>query len=825
MSGLIRFLLTLYLFIGLACYTQAQNFVIKGTVTDLNSQEPVPFANVYFQGTTIGTTTDFDGNYHITVHQLPDSIVVSSMGYITRAKPLKNVAEQTINFGMERSSYNLGEVVVIAGENPADVLMRKVIAKKGEYDKGKLQSYNYESYNKVEIDLYDIDELRDRKVMRPFQFVFDNVDSTSDDEIFLPTFLSETLSDFYYRKDPKQQREEIKASRISGFENESLSQFMGSLYQEVDVYQNWVDLLGKDFASPIGENAFNYYKYYIVDSANIDGYWCYKVNFVPKTKGSFTFLGDMWIADSVFALKTITAQIGDHVNINFVDKAVVYQEFNPVGGDTWMITKDKIVVKFKVVEGTFGIIGRKTNTIRDIKVNDPNIDTNFVSREDIVLGDNIIVDDDSFWIEHRHEPLSNNEMGIYKMVDSLQNNKAFKTWADIVDMVITGYYEIGPIEIGPLGSLVSLNRVETVRFKFGFQTTEKVSEWFRFGGYGAYGIADKRFKYGGHAMVFLQKKPSWLYIGGSYFYDLDVSAETEEDFSSDNLLANLVRRQRVPLKLTMLRSWDAYLHKDWKIGLSTQVTFRNRFYTPEFDQFFINHVHNENNDTLLTSYTATEATFQLRFGFREKFIDGPFERVSLGSDFPTFIVRFTAGVKDVLGSDFEYYKINLLIGDEIPINPIGHMYYHINIGKIFGTLPIQLLEAHPGNETYFYNSYAFNLMNQYEFVSDMYASLMLIHHFDGFFFDKIPGIRKLKLRSLITARAVVGHMTQANQDANRRFEFKIPWKKPYVEFGFGIENIFKVIRVDFVWRGTYRNDAKELFTPNWGILLGLQVTL
>ncbi len=801
----------------------AQTYTYTGTVTDAVTDEPIPFANVYFAGTTIGTTTDFDGKYTLSTKQKPDTIVASVLGYKPFKKLVSGAPTQTINFKLERDAYSLEEVVIVPGENPAEILLRKVIARKQFNHKERLQSYSYEAYNKTELDLYDIeDKFMDRKVMRPFLFVFDYLDSTSEEQPYLPAFLSESLSDFYYRKSPKQQREEIKASRISGIENESLSQMMGSLYQEVDIYKNWISLISKDFASPIADNGLNYYKYYLVDSGFINGYYCYKMNFVPRTKGNNTFLGDVWIADSSFAVMSINMQIADHVNINFVEKSSLLQEFHEVQPGVWMLTKDKIVIKFKVVDKAVGIIGRKTGSFRHFNINDANIDTVFINKDDIVLAENVIVEDEGFWQQVRHEELSKSEAGVYQMIDSLKNTKAFRTWIDIVDLVLNGYYKVKYIELGPYSSLISLNRVEKFRARLGFRTTGDLSKQFRVGAYIAYGVGDNLFKYGADAMVFIKKNPR-MYVGGAYMFDYDLAATNESQFGKDNILSGLYRRQKVPLKLNLIREWNAYFYKEWKFGLSHKLLFRNRQYMPKFPYYYVPQSGDSYEETIITNFTTTEIDLSTRFAYKEKFLSGNFDRTSLGTKHPVLYFRYRMGIPNILNSGFKYHRVDVLLTDDFSIKPIGTMYMNLSMGKIFGTLPTQLLEIFQGNETYFYNDYAFNLMNEYEFVSDMYVTLSLRHHFEGYFLNKIPGVRKLKWREVIGFKAAWGNMSDANKEANRFNTSISPYPIPYMEASVGIENIFKLFRVDAVFRLTHRDRPAALQTTNIGLRVGLSI--
>lgn len=802
----------------------AQTYHISGQVTDVITGEPVPFTNIFFKGPKAGTTTNFDGKYSITINEPADSIIASSLGYASKSVLFVKKPDQVVNFKLERSSVTLDMVTVKPGENPADILMRKVIAHKDANNKNKLDRYNYEAYNKLEVDIFDIgDKFKNRKILKPFKFVFDYMDSTSEEKPFLPIFLSETLSDEYYRKDPKQIREVIKASKISGTKNESVSQFMGSMYQEVNVYDNWLGFLGKQFASPIMDGAFTYYKFYLVDSTVLDGHWCYKLNFVPKTKAYNTFQGDMWIADTSFAVKNINMQVSDHVNINYVEKSSLYQDFSEVVPGTWMIVKDKIVIQFKLTEKAAGLIGRKTTTMRDFKVGTTTMDTVFKDKQDIVIDDQALEKTDTFWEAHRHEELAKDEAGVYKMVDSLKNNKVFKTYVDIVNSILTGYYPVKYVEFGPYLSTIGLDDVEKFRLRVGMRTTKKLLDWMRIGGYGAYGFADHRWKYGFDGLVRPMNKPR-LEIGGSYMHDLDLSSSSKADVNSDNILAGLVRRN-VPQKLNMVDQWKVYLEKDWKYGVTTRIGFQNRRFDPQFAYNYLNPEGGTGTDSTLHKFTTTEVTFNLRFGYKEKFLTNDFDRISTGTDYPVLEVRYMAGIKNVLGSGFNYHRIELELSDHFPIHPIGKFYYDITFGKVFGTLPSQLLAVAPGNETFFYNSYAFNVLNQYEFITDQYVSIILQHHFEGFFLNHIPWVRKLKWRELVMFKGVFGTMTDANKALNRNIPFAIPFPKPYMEAGFGIENILKIIRVDVVFRITYQHNPATVNPPKAMGLVGLSIDL
>ncbi|HXH18339.1 MAG TPA: DUF5686 family protein [Chitinophagales bacterium] len=802
-----------------------QQYKISGKVTDAVSREPIPFAYILLNGKNIGTTTDFEGKYVLHTSTIADSLVAQSIGYQTSKRRLLNVSEQVVNFVLQRSDISLKEVVIKPAEDPAVVLFRKIIKNKEKNSNRVLNNYSYEAYNKVELDLYDWNKkFQDRKVMRPFQFVFEKIDSISEDKPFLPVFLSEILSDYYYRTQPKEEeRENIKASQQSGVKNESLSQFLGSMYQEVSVYDNWPALFYKNFVSPINDNGLNYYKYELVDSGYVEDAWCYKMTFVPKNQGSFTFVGDMWVAEDSWAIKQVSMEVAKHVNVNFVDKISVFQQFALVNDSIWMMSKDKIVIRFKVTENMLGIIGRKTTSYKDYRINRPDIDKFFEARTDIVVDEKAFEKTDSFWTANRHEDLTLNESGVYEMVDSLKKTKAFRTWVDVFNMIVTGYYPVDKFEFGPIASVFSVNDVERFRFRLGIRTTEEMSERVRLGVFGAYGMDDRRFKYGGDILVLIDKDPRQS-LGAEYIHDLDLRPANPAQFGQENILTGLIRRN-VPQKLNLITQTSVFYEKEWKVGYSNRLTLRHREITPQFPFYYLQETANSHSDTI-ESFITSEIIFKLRFAYHEKFLTGDFNRVSLGTRYPTLVAWYTLGLKDILGSDFQYHKIEVALNDRIPVNPIGTFHFTLTAGKTFGTLPYLLLNVAPGNETFFYNRFAFNMMNNYEFITDQYVSLNIRHHFEGFFLNKIPGFRKLKLREVLFANLLIGTMTEANKSANPRDSsrsyppYLIPFPKPYAELGFGIENILKLFEVDILWRLTYRDVP---LAPKWGPTFGMKI--
>lgn len=811
------FFFFLILFSGIY-YSQT---VITGRVYDHVTGEAIPFAVVHLKGTSIGTNTDFDGNYRIETKVKADTLEIAYTGYIPKKFAVKNGTTQTINAGLEVFTFD--EVIVKPGENPAHKIIRKVIAHKEQNNKRRLSAYEYEVYNKIEFDLNNIPKnLKDKKMMRPIKFIFDNIDSTNSngEKPFLPIFMIENLSEYYWRDDPKLKKEVVKASRVTGVENSSVSQVMGDMYQNINIYDNNILVFGKEFVSPISDNAIFYYKFYLEDSIFIGNTRCYHIRFKPKRKQELVFSGNMWIADTTFGMKRLEMSIPNDANINFIQGANVIQEYT-YADSSWMLQKDRLVIDFAFKEGQPGIYGRKTTSYRNIITNKPR-DVKFFS-----FGDNIIVEEDAnkkdskFWEQHRHDSLSSNEKKIISMIDTLQTLPVYRTWVDIFTVFVSGYAKAGNFEVGPYYNLMSYNRLEGPRFRFGGRTSSQFSRWYEISGYVAYGLKDEKFKYSIGFKSFISKKPVRQLFGVNYKSDLEILGQSQNGFSQDNLFASFFRR--TPLNaLTRVDQTTAWYERDWFEGFTTRASFVNRKLTPVGGFYY--EFEKANGDIGRRPYIRTsEFRIQTRFAYDEKYINGDFSRTSLGTKYPVLQVNFATSLKNIYESQYEYRKLVVKVDDRIRINSLlGYTDYTIEAGQYWGKAPYPLLELHGGNETYVYDYMAYNLMNYYEFVSDRYASLWIFHHFEGLFFNKLPLLRKLKWREVVTYKILIGSVNGKN-----RSELLFPNTlyslngKPYHEVSAGVENIAKVFRIDAFWRLSHLSNTRA---PKWGIRGGFQLS-
>ena len=603
---------------------------------------------------------------------------------------------------------------------------------------------------------------------------------------------------------------------------------MGDMYQNVNIYDNYIVAFSKSFMSPIADFGLLSYDYYLTDSAFIDNDWCYKLLFQPKRKQELTFKGEIWIHDTTYAVKQVKATIAEDANINWINDFSVVQHYDQVEKEVWMLTKDQLLIDFAVTNKTVGFYGRKTATYKDFVINQPKEGEFYLGLDDIIVEEG--ASKNIGWDTLRHETLSEKEKAIYHMIDTIKKVPVFRTYTDIIQLFVSGYKVLGPVEIGPYFTIYSFNPIEGTRLRLGGRTSNAFSTDLMLEGYGAYGFRDEEFKYGLSGQYFITKKPRQS-IGLSYKKDVEQLGQGLNAWRQDNIISSIFRRNPVN-KLNGYEEMGAFYEYEWFQGLSNKISFSQRKIWPLGALIF-----NRNTDTDATvqvnNITTSEVSLFTRFAYKEKYVAGEFDRISLGTKWPTIQMKYTLGIKGLLEGQYDYHKVFFNIRDGIRLNPFGFSEVIFETAKVFGDVPFTVSAPHNGNETFSYDNTAFNLMNFYEFVSDQYASISITHHFNGLVFNKIPLFRKLKWREVGSLPGVAGKFNHDNESLLNLPPYTSSLTKPYFEGGVGIENILKFVRIDLLWRLAYIDDEyittyeKQLGNNNiakWGIRGTWQIT-
>lgn len=816
----------------------AQKTIITGKVSDAETGEGIPFANVYFKGSTSnGTTTDFDGQYKISTDNTSDSLIASFVGYSSKARFVEKGKTQVINFQLPAQVTTLREVVVSAKnyENPAWVILRNVMKYKEQNDHRNLDAYSYESYSKIEVDIDNISEkFKKRKLIQKITALIDSAKSVAgeDGKPIIPVFISESMSDYYWQKNPEKRREIVRKTNIQGIGVEDgsvTSQIIGTSFQQYNFYRNWLKILDKDFVSPIADGWRISYDYDLKDSTIIDGIKTYRLEFFPKREQDLAFIGTMWIADSThnFALRRIDVMIDKKANLNFIEKIKIQQELAPTEPNmAWLPAKTRVLVDVGEIKDDWaGVLAKSYISNKNFVINKEK-DAKFFDETITVLEDAKLKDPE-FWNKNRHDSLSLAEKNIYQMIDTIKKLPVVRNYIEIADIAINGYKSIGKVDVGPYIFLYSNNNIEGHRFRMGLKTNAEFSKKLILHGWLAYGTQDERFKYRVGFDYIVSRKP-WVQAGLSSKYDIAQVALQGSDFSSrSNALfassvgwGNMFNRRPFMQQLN-----EFYVQSDVVRGFIQKVILKNQNFDPLFSFEYLNGRERQR------SFTTTELVMESRIAFKEQYVQTDLNRTSINvRNTPVITLRYTLGLQGMLGGDFGYHKLSANISQTVRMGNLGRGTYSLTGVYIPTTLPYPLLEAHLGNQTLFYNQFAFNLMNFFEFVSDQAVSLNYTHRFEGLLFNRIPLIRKLKWRLVGTANVLYGSLRKENfdlipitaTDGTPIKSFTGLGTDPYVEVGYGIENIFRFLRVDFIHRLTYLDKPN---VNSFGIRLGAQFRL
>jgi hypothetical protein len=526
-------------------------------------------------------------------------------------------------------------------------------------------------------------------------------------------------------------------------------------------------------------------------------------------------------------VRRIDASVPDNTNINFVQAFEVHQEYDLVQPEVYMLTKDELFADLNVIKDSGkpnknqiqGVFGRRTASYRDFVINKPRDDSYYAGVGDVVIERDPASDSADYWLKHRHMAITEKEAKIYHMVDTLKKVPQFRTFIDIINTIITGYYKIDQVEIGPYFNFYSFNPVEGHRFRLGLRTNDSFSKKIEYSGFLAYGTDDGEFKYGAGVRGFITKEPRQL-LGVYYQHDVEQLGQSPTAFRQDNLLSSILRRSPNN-KLTMVDEYKLTYERDWFQGFSTTLMLRYRQLVALGNLSYIKPGQDFGEPRVIQTIHTSEVAMNTRWAPKEKYLSGTFRRIPIRSNLPAIEVHAAYGIPNLLGSEYEYERLVLKVSHRVPVGVFGNLRYNVEGGQVWGRLAYPLLVIHPGNETFYYDENSFNTMNFFEFLSDRYASIGLENHFDGYFFNRVPLFRRLKWREVASFKAVIGDLDPKH---SREMIF-LPtmhtlYDGPYMEAGAGVENILKCLRLDGVWRLTYRN------LPNAGLFaLRAKVTI
>ena len=854
--------------ICVGCFAQAQSRSVGGTVIDSVTNKPMEYIAVYMEKTSIGCVTNYDGEFYLNDNSGKNVLVVDAVGYKTRRIVLKPGHATGMKIKLQPESIRLEGAIVkpkkekyTKKENPAVALIRKVIENK---DKNRIESTGYfksDYHEKLTLSLDDYNpDLEKKKKLR---FVEQHIDTSEITGKPILTFsIREKICDYYYRKSPHAEKTIQKAVRHHGIDEEldrngGLTATLDQLFTGVDIFDNEVAFIANRFVSPISSTlATAYYKYYIMDTVKVDNVPCIDLAFVPFNSQSFGFTGRIYITnDGNYSVKKVQLNFPSSSNINWIDKLRIDQTFEQTEEGYWALTREDSYVNLTILEGSQGIFAHQTRSFDNFVVGEEKLADDPAYKIDgptQVMPDAKMYDDE-YWKANRITSLNNRELAVEKVTDDFKKNTNITFWTRALDAFVSEWIpsgkskEVSKFDFGPILSFVSWDYIEGWRARVGGMTTANLHDrWFA-NGYLAYGFKDQKIK--GSLEIthsFIKKnyhkgeKPL-NNLSLSYTYDL-FSPETlgeQHDIVTSFKTQSAVKYQYIQkIKLNYEKQWlNSFRTNFWLENDSyTPATIFTPDGLPANGTLFYRLQGSADPRAYITNFKSTELGVSLRWAPGERVFNAVSQRTNIDKDTPIFTLTHKVGTAGYGGGEwnfgttnnsFLYNSTQLEIFKRFRLSVAGFLDAKVTAGKIWNQVPYTLLMLPASNQSFSYRRETFHTMNVLEFVTDQYVQANLTWHMKGLILNRIPLIKKLKLREIICFNIAYGNLTDKNNPAlhpGRLFELPegtnpLNGGKPYMEIGAGLENIFQLFRVVYYYRiPTYPHPENADFLSKWGRL-------
>ena len=821
-------LILVFLSVGLPVTIAAQKAtVIKGLVRDSITQEPIPYASVFFVGSDKGLMTDDEGKFAVSVRDNFLNVRVSTLGYREKTFFVKKGEENDVLVELVPSDYVLEEVVVkpkrekySRKNNPAVEFVKKLIERRHVGDPKNHDFYNYEKYEKMTFALNEFSEEQKKKwLFKKFQFIFDYVDTSEvSGKPILTVSIKEKIANNYYRRSPETEKTVVTGIKRAGideiFNEESVQMLYDDLFREIDIFGNDITLLSNRFVSPLSNIATSFYKYYLLDTIQVDGVRCIDLGFVPFNSESFGFTGHIYVpeGDSTYFIKKVKMNVPRDINLNYVENMYLEQDYERLEDGTRIKVKDDAIIEFEVLPSTQGLYARRMTTYSKFSFTPPDDLSvyDFEGRERVEV--DAQAKPEEFWVDNRHVPVRKKENAVDKLLARLREVPVFYYTEKVLGVLIGGYIETGEnskFDFGPMNTTISANEVEGARFRVGGLTTAQLSpHWFA-RGYVAYGTKDEKVKYSGEVEYSFNKKKFHAKefpinsIKLSHSYDIDQLGQQYMYTNKDNVFLSLKRKS--DNKATYLRKTELSYLQERQSGFSFGLGIRNEIQQMATDRIsFVDGYGKEIKDYMQTNFEV-----KLRYAPNEKFYQTKSNRFPINLDAPVFTLSHVFSFKDFLGSRYSYNRTEFGVQKRFWFSAFGYFDAIIKAGKVWDKVPFPMLILPNANLSYTIQPESYALMNALEFINDQYVSWDFTYNANGALFNRIPLLKYLKLREVFTFRGLYGSLSKKNNPLYNSDLFVFPKgstamdKMPYMECSVGLDNIFTILRVDYVWRLTY----------------------
>ncbi len=753
----------------------AQETILVGDIFSEETGEPIANANIYYQGTTVGTTSNDDGAFMLRA-DLPRKkvVVVSAVGYHTQRFVMEPGAMAGVQVSMKEKTATIEEVYVRPGANPALPLLAAVREHRVGNDRF-LSGATTDAAAATELYISDIDSRHLKR--RLWKSLRAGMLETEDSTLMLPLYVSRQQMSLSGDKTEAKGNKEERALVLSTTDYSVLLADNGNL----DFYRNSVSVLGRSFLSPLAASGTTYYNYYLADSITTESGKQYIVHFRTKNPFYATFNGEMRIDSATYALRSVIADVPPQNNINYLRDLHIRQTLGEDNGlqDEQITALLDFAVKTDTTHFFPSVMLRHTLTGTTTQTGAP-----LAAVADTAAND------------------------AFAALDSIPLVRFAKWTAAIIN---TGYIPTGTcIDIGNIQEILQVNQHETVHVGLPFRTNQRLMKHVSLEASVGYGFRDAAFKGMGRVSVLLptlrrnvfffeyHDRYVWsevddftnlLYENNIGLRAMDFTAYAFEALRYNKLAVNTATRQR---------QFELRFSNDWTDNLETQLYARVGWMGYGDPLVGYHNIPYFSYQTLGTIF---------RFSWRERKIDDWLSRYYVYNDLPVLYVGLEGGSfqTESLSRYQLFAKLNIMLRHHVRLGMGGTLDYVVQAGCVLGKVPFSLLHHFEGNQGYAYDPYRFTLLNNFSYAADKYIALHTEWNGQGILFNLIPGVRRLRLRELAT--------------------FKLAWGggTPYTEIGCGIGNILRVLDIHSVWRLTTPNNAPEL--PYWAMRFRLHITL
>ena len=717
----IHYLIVFFFFL----HTLVANGQWTGQVVDAKTKELLPFVNISFNNeATLGTSTDLNGIFEISAEQNVRQLAFSYVGYqpLSVSVDTIDLTQPVVIFGLESSSVSLEEVVILPGENPADIIIRKVFENRETNDPEiNLNSFAYNSYSKTTYDLVpepieEARKFRGRKDSIRYNKINQKAQEIAESRHVL---MSETVSERQFMA-PDKRVEKVLANKVSGLQNPAFA-LVPARFKHFSIYTDFIRLIDTDYLNPISKNSEKRYFFNLEDTLYTETQdTIFILSFLPKRGKNINGLkGKVYINTDGYAVQNLLAEPADQSLVY----ARVNQKSTKIDGKQWFPSEIGFeVIMDEVPQLGLGMKVVAKTWITEVELNAA-VEEEAFGIETFVLDEKMNEQSEDYWNQNRKDTLNTKELETYRSMEATRKKYKLDYWGIALPKLESGYLYADKVDID-LDKLFRTNDVEGIRLGMGLQTNEYVSERFRVGGFFGYGFKDKAWKYGAHVGIKPNpKKETELEL--RYLYDLEQAGLTTLSYSGnilnvrDYVVANFdfTELKEAALTFRMLQ----YV----KVRLRVNQIEKTPTYGYKFTSF--------QSDDSPQVFNFAEVGVQLRYAHKEKFVQSFGRSISTGTKFPVLYAAYTKGLDNWLGGAFAYDKLELGVTSSFKTRNFGKTKLHVEGGSVWGDVPYSRLFLGSGNYSPtipFYVSNTFQTMRLFEFLSDDYLNFFFSHNFE-----------------------------------------------------------------------------------------------